>query len=51
MKLAWSKSDEPKHPQARDIKRNCGQLLGRTDELLPCLYIRPVNLAICNTMS
>ena len=39
MTLAWSKSDEPKHPQARDIKRNCGQLLGRMDELLPCLYI------------
>lgn len=39
MKLAWSKNDEPKHPQARDIKRNCGQLLGRLDELLPCLYI------------
>jgi len=37
--LAWSKSDESKHPQARDIKRNCGQLLGRLDEMLPCLYI------------
>jgi hypothetical protein len=37
--LAWSKSDEPQHPQARDIKRNCGQLLGQLDELLPCLYI------------
>jgi len=34
-----SKSDEPKHPQAREIKRNCGQILGRLDELLPCLYI------------
>lgn len=39
MNLAWSKSDESKNPQARDIKRNCGQLLGRLDELLPCLYI------------
>ena len=39
MTLAWSKSNEPKHLQARDIKRNCGQLLGRMDELLPCLYI------------
>jgi hypothetical protein len=39
MTLVWSKSDEPKHPQARDIKRNCGQLLGRLDALLPCLYI------------
>ncbi|OJZ15645.1 MAG: hypothetical protein BGP20_06945 [Thiobacillus sp. 63-78] len=39
MTLTWSKSDQPKHPQARDIKRNCGQLLGRLDELLPCLYI------------
>jgi len=33
------KSDAPEQPQARDIKRNCGQLLGRADELLPCLYI------------
>jgi len=39
MTLAWSKSDESKHPQARNIKRNCGQLLGRLDEMLPCLYI------------
>ena len=39
MNLAWSKSDESKNPQARDIERNCGQLLGRLDELLPCLYI------------
>ncbi|GHT81191.1 hypothetical protein AGMMS49960_20310 [Betaproteobacteria bacterium] len=39
MTLIWSRSDEPKHPQARDVKRNCGQLLGRLDELLPCLYI------------
>lgn len=39
MTLIWSKSDESKHLQARDIKRNCGQLLGRLDELLPCLYI------------
>lgn len=39
MTLIWSKRDEPKHPQARDIKRNCGQLFGRLDELLPCLYI------------
>ncbi|MFO1262689.1 MAG: hypothetical protein U1E84_05005 [Rhodoferax sp.] len=39
MKLAWSKSDEPKQLQAREIKRNCGQLLGRLDDLLPCLYI------------
>lgn len=39
MNLAWSKSDESKNPLARDIKRNCGQLLGRLDELLPCLYI------------
>ena len=39
MTLAWSKTDESKHPQERDIKRNCGQLLGRLDEMLPCLYI------------
>ena len=39
MTLIWSKNDEPKHPPAREIRRNCGQLLGRLDEVLPCLYI------------
>lgn len=39
MTLVWSKNDEPERPQAREVKRNCGQLLGRLDELLPCLYI------------
>ncbi|AOX99904.1 hypothetical protein [Jeongeupia sp. USM3] len=39
MKLGWSKSDEPGSPLSREIRRNCGQLLGRLDDLLPCLYI------------
>ena len=39
MKLGWSKNDEPGHPRSRDIPRNCGQLLGNLDDLLPCLYI------------
>lgn len=39
MKLVWSKDDAPEHLQSREIPRSCGQLLGRLDELLPCLYI------------
>ena len=40
MKLAWSKTEEQEQPlQARDTIRSCGQLLGRLDALLPCLYI------------
>ena len=39
MKLAWSKSDAPGGSRPREIPRNCGQLLGRLDGLLPCLYI------------
>lgn len=39
MTLAWSKDEASKNPSARDVKRDCGQLLGRLDELLPCLYI------------
>lgn len=39
MKLAWSKSDAPGASRSREIPRNCGQLLGRLDGLLPCLYI------------
>lgn len=39
MTLAWSKSDEPGRLPAREIPRNCGQLLGHLDELLPFLYI------------
>lgn len=39
MKLAWSKSDAPGASRSREIQRNCGQLLGRLDGLLPCLYI------------
>ena len=38
MKLAWSVSEEQQFP-SREIDRNCGPLLGRLDELLPCLYI------------
>ena len=39
MKLDWSKNDEPGDSRSRDISRNCGQLLGSLEELLPCLYI------------
>jgi len=39
MTLAWSKSDEPGRLPAREVPRNCGQLLGRLNELLPFLYI------------
>lgn len=39
MELAWSRNDDSGDPPARDIARNCGQLLGRLDALLPCLYI------------
>lgn len=38
MNLAWSVSEEQQFP-SREIVRNCGPLLGRLDELLPCLYI------------
>ena len=38
MNLAWSVSEEHQFP-SREIVRNCGPLLGRLDELLPCLYI------------
>lgn len=39
MNLIWSKGDGPESPRSREIARNCGQLLGRLDQLLPCLYI------------
>ena len=40
MKLGWSETEEQAQPpQARDTIRSCGQLLGRLDALLPCLYI------------
>ena len=39
MKLGWSVSDEQQQLPSREIVRNCGQLLGRLDDLLPCLYI------------
>ncbi len=35
MKLAWSKSEETDPPQAREIVRNCGQVLGLLEEVLP----------------
>jgi len=37
--LLSSKSDEPKHPQAREIKCNYGQILGQLDEMIPFLSI------------
>lgn len=39
MSLIWSKNDGPERPKGREIPRNCGQLLGRLDELLPFLYV------------
>ncbi len=39
MKLAWSKRDESKPSNARDVKRHGGQLLGGLDDVLPCLYV------------
>ena len=39
MILVWSKNEEPERPRPRAISRNCGQLLGQLDELLPFLYI------------
>ncbi len=39
MTRAWSKSDEPDRRQAREIVRNCGQVLGRLDDVLPFLYV------------
>lgn len=39
MKLGGSVSDEQQQLPSREIVRNCGQLLGRLDDLLPCLYI------------
>ena len=39
MALIWSKNDVAERPEGREIPRNCGQLLGRLDEVLPCLYI------------
>jgi hypothetical protein len=39
MTLIGSKREEPEHSRSREIPRNCGQLLGRLDALLPCLYI------------
>ena len=37
--LLWSPGNEPVRSPSREISPNCGQLLGRLDTLLPCLYI------------
>ena len=37
--LRNTNEDEPESPQPREIRRNCGQLLGGLDEILPCLYL------------
>lgn len=43
MTLCWCKGgdedEESVRPRPRVIPRNCGQLLGQLDELLPFLYI------------
>ncbi|MCB1615948.1 MAG: hypothetical protein KDI30_08040, partial [Pseudomonadales bacterium] len=39
MTLCWSKNDNPRVPRDRELPRNCGQLLGQLDELLPFIYI------------
>jgi hypothetical protein len=38
MTLIWSKNKNYEIRRAHEVRRNCGQLLGRLDELLPCLY-------------
>ena len=40
--MASRKDDEQCHPRDREIRRNCGQLLGGLDELLPCFYLAGV---------
>ena len=50
MKLAWSVSEEQQFP-SREMVRNCGPLLGRLAELLPCLLIsrstaRPAKICV-----
>lgn len=39
MALIWRKNDVADRPRGREIPRNCGQLLGHLDDLLPFLYI------------
>lgn len=39
MSLIWSKDDNSKRPHPRDLVRNCGQLLGRLDDVFPCIYL------------
>ncbi len=39
MKLGWSVSGEQQPLLSREIVRNCGQLRGKLDDLLPSLYI------------
>lgn len=38
MTSALEEEEAPYRPQAREMPRNCGPLLGKHDELLPCLY-------------
>lgn len=40
MKLGGSVSDEQQQLPSREIVRNCGQLLGRLDDLLPVFTSR-----------
>ena len=46
MKLGWNVSEELQQLPSREIVRNCGQLLGRLDYLLPCLYIAQYGASI-----
>ena len=39
---ASSKDEGPSLPRDREIRRNGGRLLGRLDELLPCIYLAGV---------
>ena len=37
--LRNTNEDEPNTPLEREIRRNCGRLLGGLDDLLPCIYL------------
>ena len=37
--IVLEQNDNPRVPQDRELPRNCGQLLGQLDELLPFIYI------------
>ena len=39
MASTWFEEGQPYHPQNREMPRNCGPLLGKLDELLPCLFL------------